>query len=53
LGPIVFDGVPAWLVWRVVYLTKLIGAKNRVGLLLDWLASAFAHREIVDAEAGD
>jgi NADH:ubiquinone reductase (H+-translocating) len=53
LGPIVFDGVPAWLVWRVVYLTKLIGAKNRAGLLLDWLASAFAHREIVDAEAGD
>ncbi len=48
LGPFVFDGLPAWLVWRVVYLTKLMGARNRAGLVLDWVASLFAQRTIVD-----
>lgn len=50
LGPFVFNGLPAWLIWRVVYLTKLMGTRNRAGLVIDWIASLFAQREIVDTE---
>jgi NADH:ubiquinone reductase (H+-translocating) len=53
LGPFVFDGLLAWFIWRVVYLTKLMGAKNRVGLVIDWFASLFAQREIVDTDHHD
>jgi NADH:ubiquinone reductase (H+-translocating) len=51
LGPFVFDGLPAWVIWRMVYLTKLMGTRNRAGLVLDWLASLLAQRTIVDTEA--
>jgi NADH:ubiquinone reductase (H+-translocating) len=50
LGPFVFDGFPAWVIWRMVYLTKLMGTRNRAGLVLDWIASLFAQRTIVDTE---
>jgi NADH:ubiquinone reductase (H+-translocating) len=53
LGPFVFDGLPAWVIWRMVYLTKLMGTRNRAGLVLDWVASLFAQRTIVDTEAAD
>lgn len=52
LGPFVFDGLAAWIIWRMVYLTKLMGARNRAGLVLDWIASLFAQRKIVDT-SGD
>lgn len=52
LGPFVFDGLLAWLIWRMVYLTKLMGARNRAGLVLDWIASLFAQRKIVDTSTG-
>ena len=51
LGPLVFNGMPAWVLWRMVYLTKLMGARNRAGLVLDWIASLFAQRKIVDTSA--
>jgi NADH:ubiquinone reductase (H+-translocating) len=51
LGPVVFNGLPAWILWRMVYLTKLMGTRNRAGLALDWIASLFAQRTIVDTEA--
>lgn len=53
LGPFVFDGFPAWVIWRMVYLTKLMGTRNRAGLVLDWIASLFAQRTIVDTEAAE
>ena len=52
LGPFVFDGLAAWIIWRMVYLTKLMGTRNRAGLALDWIASLFAQRKIVDTTTG-
>jgi NADH:ubiquinone reductase (H+-translocating) len=53
LGPFVFNGVPAWVIWRMVYLTKLMGTRNRAGLIVDWIASLFAQRTIVDTSPAD
>ncbi|MEX2425579.1 MAG: NAD(P)/FAD-dependent oxidoreductase [Thermomicrobiaceae bacterium] len=50
LGPFVFNGIIAWVVWRMVYLTKLMGTRNRAGIVVDWVASLFAQRTIVDTE---
>lgn len=48
IGPFVFSGALAWIIWRMVYLTKLMGTRNRAGLVVDWIASIFAYRKIVD-----
>lgn len=32
----VFDGLPAWLLWRAVHLMWLTGLRNRLQVLLDW-----------------
>jgi NADH:ubiquinone reductase (H+-translocating) len=48
IGPVVFNGTLAWIIWRMVYLTKLMGTRNRAGLVVDWIASIFAYRKIVD-----
>jgi NADH:ubiquinone reductase (H+-translocating) len=29
-------GLPAWLIWRALYLSKLPGAEKRLRVLLDW-----------------
>lgn len=34
-----------WLAWRLVYVSKLMGAKNRLGVLLDWTFNLFNKRE--------
>lgn len=31
-----FDGLPAWLLWRLVHLMWLTGLRNRLQVLLDW-----------------
>ncbi len=38
-------GIIGWLTWRLVYVTKLMGAKNRLGILLDWTFNTFNKRE--------
>lgn len=38
-------GLPGWLAWRLIYVSKLMGAKNRLGVLLDWAFNIFNKRE--------
>jgi NADH dehydrogenase len=40
-------GFPAWVVWRVFYLSQLLGFKNRVSVALDWSFAYFYQRETV------
>lgn len=44
VGNIVVGGLPAWTVWRVNYLTQLLGVRNRATLLLEWILSFFFSR---------
>ena len=44
MGNIVIGGFPAWTVWRLNYLTQLLGVRNRASLLMEWLLSYFFSR---------
>ncbi len=43
---LVFDGLPAWFIRRSVYLVNLIGFRNRLFVVLDWLFVSFHQRDI-------
>lgn len=38
---VVFDGFPAWVARRTIYLVNLVGFKNRLDVLIDWAADFF------------
>lgn len=45
---LVLSGPLAWMVWRTNYLMQLVGARNRVTLLGEWVLSYFASRIVAD-----
>lgn len=44
-------GFIAWLVWRTLYLTKLVGFGNKVRVALDWTLDLFIERSISQLNA--
>ncbi|MBM4421307.1 MAG: NAD(P)/FAD-dependent oxidoreductase [Chloroflexi bacterium] len=48
IGDRVFGGLPAWSVWRVNYLTQLLGIRNRTTLLTEWTLSYLSSRMVAD-----
>jgi NADH dehydrogenase len=50
IAGLAFSGLPAWLLWRSVFLAKLIGWKNRVRVALDWIIAAFFPRDLARLE---
>jgi NADH dehydrogenase len=40
-----FSGFPAWFLWRIVFLSKMMGIKNRLRVALDWTISLFFGRD--------
>jgi len=40
-----FSGFAAWLLWRTVFLSKMIGIKNRLRVAVDWAISLFFGRD--------
>ena len=42
-----FSGLAAWLMWRLIYLSKLPGSERKVRVLLDWVLELFFPRDIV------
>jgi len=41
-----FSGFLAWIVWRTLYLTKLVGFGNKVRVVLDWTLDLLLERSI-------
>jgi NADH dehydrogenase len=41
-----FSGLPAWLLWRGVYLWKLPGPQKRLRVLVDWTVELLFPRDI-------
>jgi NADH dehydrogenase len=41
-----FSGFIAWIVWRLLYLAKLVGFGNRVRVVLDWTLDLLLERSI-------
>ena len=42
-----FSGLPAWLLWRGVYLWKLPGPQKRLRILVDWTVELLFPRDIL------
>jgi NADH dehydrogenase len=43
LGPLQFNGLPAWVAWLFVHLMYLVGFQNRVLVLVQWAFHYFTH----------
>lgn len=52
LGPLTFDGFPAYLLWHLAYLVRNPSWMRRIRLLVDWLLSGFLGREIGQLRLG-
>jgi NADH dehydrogenase len=37
------SGLPAWMVWSLVHVGFLIGFRNRLTVMLDWIWSYFSY----------
>jgi NADH dehydrogenase len=44
VGAFKMSGVMAWLAWLSLHLVFLIGFRNKVAVLLDWMYSYFAYK---------
>jgi NADH dehydrogenase len=52
VGPLLFVGLPAWLLWHGYYLSHIPAWRNRARLLLDWTLSAVAGSETSELRLG-
>jgi NADH dehydrogenase len=52
VGPAVFTGIPAWLLWHSAYLVRMPSWRNRVRLIASWLFSWLAGRETSELRLG-
>lgn len=50
IAGLAFSGLPAWLLWRSVFLAKLHGWKNRIRVALDWLVGTFFEKDLAKLE---
>jgi len=44
IGPLEFGGFPAWLAWMFIHLLFLVGFRNKLAVLLQWIYAYFAYR---------
>jgi NADH dehydrogenase len=52
VGPLIFSGLPAWLLWHAYYLWHIGVFRNRLHLLMDWLLAALTGRETSELRLG-
>ena len=45
------SGLLAWLIWRTLYLAKLVGFGNKVRVVLDWTLDLLVERSISQISA--
>ena len=44
VGGWAFDGLAAWLLWRIYYLGNLMGFRDKLSVALDWSFAYFYRR---------
>ncbi|MFL5624683.1 MAG: NAD(P)/FAD-dependent oxidoreductase [Ktedonobacteraceae bacterium] len=52
VGPLTFDGLPAFFLWHLVYLQRNPSWTKRIRLVVDWLLSGVLGREIGQLRLG-
>ena len=50
IGSLAFDGFAAWLLWRIYYLSILMGFRSKVSVALDWSLAYFYRRNTARLE---
>jgi NADH dehydrogenase len=45
VGPLTFDGLPAWILWHLAYLLRNPSWSKRIRLVVDWALSGIVGRE--------
>ena len=45
VGPLTFDGLPAWILWHLAYLLRNPSWSKRIRLVVDWVLSGIVGRE--------
>jgi NADH:ubiquinone reductase (H+-translocating) len=53
LGWIRLSGWPAWVAWLFLHIMKLVGFRNRLGVLLQWTWAYFTYQRSVRLITGD
>jgi len=41
LGKLHFSGFPAWIIWMLIHLRSILGVRNKVIVLIDWVINYF------------
>ena len=52
VGSAMFDGLPAWLLWRAVHLAWLRGIRHKLEVLVDWSLLTMTPRQTSIIEDG-
>jgi NADH dehydrogenase len=47
------SGFIGWIVWRTLYLSKIIGMSNRIRIVIDWTLDLLIERSITQYKAGE
>lgn len=42
-----FNGFPAWLIWMVVHLRSILGVKNKIAVLFDWIWNYISYHQSI------
>ncbi len=42
IGKLQFTGIVAWLMWALIHIMYLIGFRNRLGVMLEWIAATIS-----------
>jgi len=50
IKPFFLSGFFAWLLWRTIYLSKVVGLKNKIYLAYDWTIGLFRRRFVNNGE---
>jgi NADH dehydrogenase len=53
LGWLRLSGWPAWVAWLLLHIMKLVGFRNRLGVLLQWTWAYFTYQRSVRLITGD
>jgi NADH dehydrogenase len=53
VGRLMFDGLPAWILWRAVHLAWLRGLRHKLEVLIDWSLLTLTPRQTAIIETGE
>lgn len=47
LGKLHLNGIVAWLAWLIIHLRSILGVRNKIVILIDWIWNYFSYRHSI------